>query len=56
MLLPDSLGGRKETLKVFYSSETWQVRLLLEDEVVLSTQAETLLEARDSFGGKRSCG
>lgn len=47
MLLPDSLGGRKQTFKVFYSSETWQVRLLLEDEVVLSTQAETLLEARD---------
>lgn len=56
MLLLESPGGRKETFKVFYSSETWQVRLLLEDEVVLSTQAETLLEARGSFGGKRSCG
>lgn len=42
-LLPDSLGGRKETFKVFYSSETWEVRILHEDEVVLSTQEETLL-------------
>lgn len=52
MLLPDSLGGRKQTFKVFYSSETWQSDSCLKMKLCSALKRKlfwkqaTLLEAR----------